>query len=158
MSFKNYKRRREGKTDYVKRLGMLKSGKPRLVVRKSNRNVLVQLVVFNEKGDETVASAITSDLKKFGFEGKCNTPSAYLTGLLAGKRALKKGFKEFISDIGLNTPSKGSVVFSAVKGAVDAGLKGVIGDVVDLNRVEGKHLSEEVQKSFIEAKKRIEVD
>ena len=158
MSFKNYKRRREGKTDYAKRLEMLKSRKPRLVVRKSNKRVLVQLVVFNEKGDETIACANSSDLKKFGFEGKCNSPSAYLTGFLAGKRALKKGLKEFIADIGLNTPSKGSVGFSAIKGALDSGLKGTMGEVANLNRIEGKHLTEEVQKSFGEAKKKIEVD
>lgn len=157
-SFKNYKRRRNGKTDYSKRLGLLKSGKPRLVVRKSNASVLVQVILFNEKGDQTVAQASSFDLKKFGFEGKCNSPSAYLAGLLAGKRALKKGLKELVVDIGLNTPSKGSVVFSAVKGAFDSGLEGNMGDVADSKRIEGKHLSEDVQKSFVEAKKKIESD
>jgi large subunit ribosomal protein L18 len=158
MSFKNYKRRREGKTDYAKRLAILKSRKPRLVVRKSNRSVLVQLIVFNEKGDETIACASSFDLKKFGFEGKCNSPSAYLAGFLAGKRALKKGLREFVADIGLNSPTKGSVVFSAVRGALDSGLSGVMGEVADLNRIEGKHLSEEVSKSFAVAKKKIESD
>jgi large subunit ribosomal protein L18 len=72
MSFKNYKRRREGKTDYAKRLEMLKSRQPRLVVRKSNKCVIVQVVEFGEKGDKTLACANSFDLGKFGFKGACN--------------------------------------------------------------------------------------
>jgi large subunit ribosomal protein L18 len=36
--------------------------------------------------------------------------------------AKKKGLKEFVLDMGMYIPSKGSVVFAALKGAVDAGL------------------------------------
>jgi large subunit ribosomal protein L18 len=40
-----------------------------------------------------------------------------------GKIAHKKGIKEFVLDMGMYTPSKGSVIFAAQKGAADAGLK-----------------------------------
>ena len=39
-----HRRRREGVTDYRKRLKLVKSGKLRLVVRRTNRYVIVQLV------------------------------------------------------------------------------------------------------------------
>ena len=41
---------------------------------------------------------------------------------MAGKLAQKKGVKEFVLDMGMYTPSKGSVIFAAQKGASDAGL------------------------------------
>ena len=39
-----FRRRRELKTDYRKRLAMLKGNKPRLVVRKSNNAMTVEVV------------------------------------------------------------------------------------------------------------------
>ena len=39
----SYKRKREGKTDYRKRLKLLKSDKLRFVVRKSLNNILTQI-------------------------------------------------------------------------------------------------------------------
>ena len=119
----HFKRRREGKTDYAKRLALLKSGKPRLVVRKTNRFVIVQVISWTEKGDQTVACATSKALGNFGFQGKSNSPSAYLTGLLCGVKAKAKGVGEIVLDVGLQTPSKGSIVFAALKGAVDAGLQ-----------------------------------
>ncbi len=119
-----FRRRREGKTNYKKRLALLKSGKPRLVIRVLNRQVIAQLVEFDPKGDRVLASATSHELRKFGWEGHPgNAPSAYLTGLLLGIRAKKKGYSEAILDIGLHTPVPGSNVYAALKGAVDAGLE-----------------------------------
>jgi len=96
-----FRRRREGKTNYRKRLALLKSGKPRVVVRKSNKNIRVQFALYDMNGDKIVASAIGTELKKYGWNySLSNTPAAYLTGLLAGKRAIKKGLKEGVLDIG----------------------------------------------------------
>ncbi len=118
-----FRRRREGKTDYRKRLALVKSGKPRLVVRIKNRQVIAQLIEYDPKGDKVLASATSHELKKFGWDGHPgNAPSAYLTGLLLGTRALKAGYKEAILDIGLHTPVHGSNVFAALKGALDAGM------------------------------------
>ena len=62
-----HKRRREGKTDYRKRLKLLKSKKPRLVVRKSLKHVRAQIIKYSPKGDETLVSATSEELKKFGI-------------------------------------------------------------------------------------------
>jgi len=101
------------------------SGKPRLVVRPSLRHMTVQLVKTKPKGDQVLAAANSIELiKKYGWLSDCgNLPAAYLTGLLAGQRALSKGFKEAVLDTDLRTPSKGSRLFTALKGAIDAGLK-----------------------------------
>jgi large subunit ribosomal protein L18 len=137
-----FRRRRENITNYAKRAGLLKSMKPRMVVRKSNRNVLAHFVTYSENGDETVAAASSRELVKFGWHCSGNTPTAYLTGLLAGKRAKEKGISEFILDIGLATPSKGALVFAAVKGAIDAGLKTKYEEgMVDAARMRGEHIA-----------------
>lgn len=136
---------------------MLKSRKIRLAVRKTNKYVITQFVQLSTKGDETIATANSKELKKFGFEGKCNTPSAYLTGLLCAKRAKEKGVDEFILDIGMHSATKGSLVFAVLKGALDAGLKTNFsgGVLPDEDRISAKHLSESVQKQFEEAKKKL---
>ena len=50
-------------------------------------------------------------------------PRAYLTGYLAGKRAAKNGIEDAVLDIGLRGPAKGSAVFAALKGMIDAGIE-----------------------------------
>ena len=120
-----FKRRRKGLTDYRMRMKMLLSGKPLLVVRKTNTQVVVQLVKPEVKGDRVLAQATGRELRtKFGWpaSGK-STPAAYLAGYLAGLRALKAGVKEAILYIGLHRAVRGSRVFAALKGALDAGLR-----------------------------------
>ncbi|NHN47222.1 50S ribosomal protein L18 [Halostella sp. JP-L12] len=117
------RRRREVRTDYHQRLRLLKSGKPRLVARKSNKHTTAQLVSPGPDGDETIASAHSSDLEDHGWEAPTgNLPAAYLTGFLAGKRALDAGLEEAVLDIGLNTATPGNKVFAVQEGAIDAGL------------------------------------
>ncbi len=83
----------------------------------------MQFVEFSSKGDKVLSSVRSHTLRKLGWAPRCNCPTAYLCGLAAGKAAAKKGAKEFNLDIGMHTPSKGSVVFAALKGAIDSGLK-----------------------------------
>ncbi len=137
----HFRRRREGKTDYRRRLALVKSKKIRLAVRTTNKRMLVQAIRFNPKGDETVASADSRELEKFSFYGTNNTPSAYLTGLLLGKRLSSKE-KEGTLDIGMKTPSHGSVIFAALKGISDAGIKVNFGAeaVPSEDRINGKVL------------------
>lgn len=115
-----FRRRREGKTDYKKRLALVKSRKTRIVIRKTGTRMLVQAVKFDPKGDVTMASVDSKELKKFGWHGTNNTPSAYLSGYLLGKKLPKQ---KCVIDIGRKHPSHGSVVFAALKGASDAGLE-----------------------------------
>lgn len=119
-----FRRAREGKTDYRKRLKLIRSGKPRLVVRVSSRHVRAQVTSSSATGDSTLASANSKQLSKYGWKGATsNLPSAYLVGLLCGKRALKANVTESILDMGIHEPVKGNKVFAALKGALDAGLK-----------------------------------
>lgn len=119
-----YRRRRQKKTNYARRLDFLKSGVPRLVVRISNASTRVQVVEYSENGDLILASAISSDLKKMGWANSTsNIPSAYLTGMLCASRALSKNVKAAVLDMGQNPIVKGSRVFAAVKGALEAGIQ-----------------------------------
>lgn len=144
-----FKRRRLGKTDYKKRLKLLLSKKPRLVVRKSLKYIRVQIIEFDKGGDKTLVSASSQELKKFGWKFACdNLPSAYLTGLLIGEKALEKGIKEVILDIGLYPSTKGSRIYAVAKGALDAGLKLPISEGVfpSKERIKGIHIANYLEK------------
>ena len=139
------RRRREVRTDYHQRLRLLKSGKPRLVARKSNKHTTAQLITPGPQGDETLASAHSSDLETYGWEAPTgNISAAYLTGLLAGKRAVEAGLEEAVLDIGLNTATPGNKVFAVQEGAIDAGLEIPHNDSVlaDWSRTRGEHIAE----------------
>ncbi|MCS7364264.1 MAG: 50S ribosomal protein L18 [archaeon GB-1867-035] len=139
-----FRRRREGKTDYRKRMRMIISGKPRLVVRKTNKYIIAQLVEAKVEGDRVITSAHSSELKKYGWKASfSNTPAAYLTGLLIGLKSVKAGVKEAIIDIGLHRPVKGARVFAVLKGAVDAGLEIPYGEekLPSEERIKGEHIA-----------------
>ncbi|WP_117363795.1 50S ribosomal protein L18 [Natrarchaeobaculum sulfurireducens] len=139
------RRRREVRTDYHQRLRLLKSGKPRLVARKSNKHITAQLIVPGPQGDETLASAHSSDLEEYGWDAPTsNISAAYLTGLLAGQRAVDAGLEEAVLDIGLNTATPGNKVFAVQEGAIDAGLEIPHNDSVlaDWSRTRGEHIAE----------------
>ncbi len=114
-----FKRRQQGKTNYKKRLALIRSEKVKIVVRKTNTKISAQAIKYNPKGDETLASATSKELDKMGFYGTNNTPSAYLTGLLLGMRMKDK---EAVLDIGRRSPSHGSAMFACLKGLLDAGI------------------------------------
>lgn len=140
-----FRRRREGKTDYAKRLGLIKSRKTRLVVRKSNRTITVQFVDFDVKGDLVRAGATSQDLEAQGWTHSTTaTPAAYLTGLLAAKRAKAKGIEEAILDLGRAVPSPGGRIYAALKGVVDGGIEVPHDESVlpDEKRVKGEHLTD----------------
>ncbi len=139
-----YRRRREGKTNYRKRLKLLLSRKPRLVVRITNRRIIAQIVEYNPDGDRVLIGVDSSMLTRYGWKGDLNnTPAAYLTGLLIAKKALKMGIREAILDIGLHTPTRGGRVFAVLKGAVDGGLS--IPHSPDVlpedSRIRGEHIA-----------------
>ncbi len=140
------RRRREGKTNYHKRYKMIRSRKPIFVVRKTNKYIIVQIVYPTPIGDYTLVAAHSRELVKyFGWRaGTKNTPAAYLTGLLAGLRAVKLGISEAIPDIGLHRPVRGAKVFAAIKGAIDAGLKIPCSEEVfpDEDRIKGITIAE----------------
>lgn len=155
-----FRRRREGKTDFRQRLGLLLSGKPRLVARKTLNNNIAQLISYDEKGDGVLVSAHSKELVKIGYKGHCgNIPAAYLTGLLLGKKAVKEGYEEAVLDIGLQRATKGAAIFAILKGALDAGMdipysEDVIADEERLNGTHIKNYAELLKEEDEEAYKR----
>lgn len=93
-----YKRRREGKTDYYARKRLITQAKNkynapkyRLVVRFTNRDIILQVVSSEITGDKVFAAAYSHELKAYGIEhGLTNWAAAYATGLLLARRVLKK--------------------------------------------------------------------
>jgi large subunit ribosomal protein L18 len=139
-----YRRRREGKTDYKKRISLISSGLPRLVIRKSLKHITLQIISYNPDGDKVLLSANTKELIKIGWKAPCgNISSSYLTGLLLGIKAKKNNFSSAIVDIGLNTSTKGSRIYAAVKGVIDGGLNVSCSEKIfpDENKLQGKTIA-----------------
>ena len=153
------RRRREGRTDYRKRLALLKSRKPRIVVRKTLKNTIVQFVKYNELGDEILVTAISNELvKKYNWKYSTSaTPAAYLTGLLAGKKAVDKGIKEGVLDMGRYVPSTGSKIFAALKGVLDAGVQCPSNNekMPKEDRILGKHINKDIMPVVNDIKSKI---
>jgi large subunit ribosomal protein L18 len=153
-----FRRRREYKTNYRYRLRLLKSKLPRAVVRKSLKHTIVQFIKFDPTGDLIIASASSVELRNLGWSGSSsNLPAAYLTGLLAGKRAMAEKVDSAVLDIGLHAPVKGSKVFASLRGIIDAGIEIPHGEEIlpDENRIAGKHISEATSKDFEKLKTKI---
>jgi len=155
-----FRRRKEQKTDYDQRLKLLKSGKPRSVVRLSNNNTRVHISEYKEDGDENQAQTLSSELEEYGWEGHTgNLPAAYLTGFLAGKKA---EVNEAILDLGLKEKKKGGKMFAALKGLIDAGIEIPAGEEIlpAEDRIRGEHIKEmkgdDVPANFEETKEAIE--
>ena len=78
------KRRRQNRTDYKARIALLKSEKPRVVVRKTNRYILSQLISSDLAQDKVSIGANSKELLLFGWpkdkEGALKSlPASYLT-------------------------------------------------------------------------------
>ena len=139
-----FRRRREGKTDYQLRRVLVFAGLPRLVTRGTLKHMAVQIVEAKATGDEVMVSAHSRELTKtFGWKAYCGSVSAaYLTGLLCGFRAVAKGVEKAILDIGLESPTRSSRSFAALKGALDAGVS-IAHDkemLPDEKRIQGQHI------------------
>jgi large subunit ribosomal protein L18 len=141
-----FRRRKEGKTDYRSRRALVLSRLPRLVVRRTLKHTIVQIVKAEVAGDNVVASAHSRELAKtYGWQGNCrNVPAAYLTGLLCGLKAMVHGVKKAVLDIGLHSPSRGARVFAALKGVLDSGITVPHSEnmLPDETRISGRHIAD----------------
>ena len=120
------RRRIEAKTNYKTRFSLLKSELPRLVIRKTNRYVIAQIVRSDISKDKVIISVNSKDLLEEGWpknkSGSLKSlQAAYLTGFMLGKKS--KSDKEAILDKGLNRNVHGSRVYAALAGAIDSGMK-----------------------------------
>ena len=117
---RSFRRRHDGKTDYHKRLKLLKSRKLRAVIRTSNNHMRVQIIQSKLGGDKVLASAFSKELtSKYGWNANTgNIPAAYLTGYLAGLRAKAQNIQKGIFDLGVFYHR--NRVLAACKGLIDA--------------------------------------
>lgn len=152
-----FRRRREGKTDFYRREGLLKSGKTRLAVRTTLSKIITQFIDAKPEGDWVIASSTSRELARdFGWKaGLGNQPAAYLAGLLAGLRAKANGLTEAIVDSGIKKPHAGSKIYAAVKGVKDSGVHVSCDESVlpNENRINGIHIAE-YSKSFTHPKEK----
>ena len=119
-----FKRRRQGKTNYNRRKTLLKADVPRLVIRKTNKHIIAQIVKSEEAQDYVLCTANSLELKKMGMTGSLkNLGAAYLTGMLIAKKAGEKKIKTAIADFGSYHSTKGGKIYAAIKGASDGGME-----------------------------------
>ncbi|MFX1274800.1 MAG: 50S ribosomal protein L18 [Promethearchaeota archaeon] len=118
-----FRRRVDGKTNYHRRLKLIKSRKLRVVIRASNNHIRVQIIESHKGGDKVIVSAFSKELiSKYGWTANPgNIPAAYLTGYLAGMRAKKKDISDAIFDLGIFYHR--FRVLAACKGIIDSGIE-----------------------------------
>ena len=124
----NKKRRRQNKTNYQKRLILLKGKIPRLVVRKTNRYLILQIIESKHAEDNVKCQVNTKELLKHNWpQDKKNSlkslSAGYLGGLLLGKKINPEEVSQVILDTGLIPNTKGSRVYAVVKGILDSGIE-----------------------------------
>lgn len=107
LELNNKKRRKVRLTNYTKRLKLLKSKLPRLVIRKSNHYILAQLVEYAPTGDKVLWTKSTKDLilTKILTSGT-NLQAAFLLG-----KDLLNITTNFVVDIGMRYPKKDKPFF-----------------------------------------------
>jgi large subunit ribosomal protein L18 len=136
------RRLREEKTNYKKRGTMLTGKRDFITVNITNQNTQVQILTPGMTGDKVIASAHSRYLLEKGWKGsRKSVPAAYLTGYLAGKKALGQGAKDAIMYTGTRRYTQRMA--AALKGIVDAGVK-VPADEKTFppdERINGEHLT-----------------
>ncbi len=118
------RRRLEAKTNYLKRRRLLEGRKPRVVIRKSNRYIVIQFIESKFAQDAVKLTVTSKDLLDYNWPKEKagslkSLAGAYLAGFLFGTQAKKLG--NAILDTGLIRNTKGSRLYAALKGIVDAG-------------------------------------
>ena len=154
------RRRREHKTDYKLRKNILKSGVPRIVIRRTNKYFVMQAVESYEAQDKVLMTMTSRELLKNGWDKKSlgslkSIPAGYLTGLLFAK---KVGSGKFIVDVGMTRTIHGSRVYSVVKGLVEGGLDISVDEKIfpSEERLNGEHLKADVKTMIGKVKEKIQ--
>lgn len=157
------RRRKEHKTDYLKRIKLLKSSSPRVVFKKTNKYIMAQYVKSKEAQDKIEIGVSSKILIKYGwpkeFRGSLKSiPASYLTGLLIGKKILGKKLEKPIVDFGMIRVLHKNRTFAFLKGLKDSGIKVECEEEFFPNedRIKGVHLKKDFSKIFEEIKSKIE--
>ena len=154
------RRRKENKTDYLKRIKLLKGGSPRVVFRKTNRYVLAQYVTSKEAQDKVEIGVNSKYLVKYGWPKEIGSlksiPASYLTGLLIGKKIIKEKLKKPIVDFGMIKALHKTKTYAFLKGLIDSGVEIKCNEETfpSEERIKGEHMKNKIP--FEEIKSKIE--
>ena len=146
------RRLREEKTNYKKRGTMLMGKRDFITVNITNENTQVQILKPGMEGDKVVASAHSRYLLEKGWQGsRKSVPAAYLTGYLAGKKALGQGAKDAILYTGTRRYTQRMA--AALKGVIDAGIQVPANEETfpPKDRINGEHLTVKNEVSKIKS-------
>ncbi|MEN7982003.1 MAG: 50S ribosomal protein L18 [Nanoarchaeota archaeon] len=145
------RRRKECKTDYLSRLKLLKSGKPRIVFRRTNRYIIAQYVISKEAQDKIVFGVSSKALLKHRWpenaKGSLKSISAsYLTGYLIGKEIKKKKLETPIVDFGMIQTLHKTKIYAFLKGVIEAGIEISCDEKCfpEENRIKGEHMKNKI--------------
>jgi large subunit ribosomal protein L18 len=152
------RRRRENKTDYLKRLKLLKGEKPRIVFRKTNKYVTAQYVESEEAQDKIIFGTSSKDLLKYSWpesaKGSLKSITAtHMLGYLIGKKIKKEKLETPIIDFGMMRVLHKTKVFAFIKGLIDSGLEISSKEEAfpEKERILGEHLKNKVDISKIKS-------
>ena len=113
-----------------------------ITVNITNENTQVQILKPGMTGDRIISSAHSRYLLGKGWKGsRKSVPAAYLTGYLAGKKALGQGAKDAILYTG--TRKYTQRMAAALKGVIDAGVEVPANEETfpSDDRINGDHLT-----------------
>ncbi len=157
------RRRRENKTDYLKRLKLLKSKSPRIIFRKTNKYIIAQYITSKEAKDKIELGLTSKKLEEYGWPDEFNgslksIPASYLTGLLIGKEIINKKLKMPVVDFGMIRVLSKNRTYAFLKGLIDAGVKINCPEenFPDEERISGKNMKKDFSNIFKEIKSKIE--
>ena len=153
------RRRREHKTDYGKRIRLLKSGTPRIVFRRTNKYVIAQYVISEEAKDKIIFGVNSKNLLKYGWpenaKGSLKSITAsYLTGYLIGKQIKDKKLKQPIIDFGMIRTLHKTKVYGFLKGIIEAGIEIKCKEEAfpSEQRIKGEHMKNKIPFDEIKLK------
>ena len=157
------RRKKEHKTDYSKRIRLLKSKSPRVVFKKTNRYIIAQYVRSREAQDKIEIGITSKDLFKYGWpeerKGSLKSlPASYLTGFLIGKKIIEKKFEKPIVDFGMLRVLHKNRAFAFLKGLKDSGIQVKCKEEFfpSEDRIKGRHLKKDFSKIFEGIKSKME--
>jgi len=153
------RRRKENKTDYLKRLKLLKGEKPRIVFRKTNKFIISEYIVSKEAQDKVIIGFDSRKLNDYGWpknaQGSLKSITAsYLIGYLIGKAIIKQNLEMPILDTGMNRAIHKNKIYAFIKGLIEAGIK--INCKKEFfpeeSRINGQHLKNKIPFDEIKSK------
>jgi large subunit ribosomal protein L18 len=153
------RRRKENRTDYLKRLKLLKGEKPRIVFRKTNRYIISEYIASKEAQDSVVFGFDSRILMEYGWPknaqgGLKSVTASYFTGYLTGKTIIKKKLDMPILDAGMNRAIHKNKIYAFLKGLIDSGIK-INCDkefFPEEERIKGEHLKNKIPFTEIKSK------